>query len=87
MDAFIYINGRLPCGLDEIEDALDDALGDHGEVSGTGTGEVGSNIDVTIEDDEMEPAAALAILRSALSRFSLPQSTTIVIGEDRFGLS
>ena len=87
MDAFIYIKGRLPCGLDEIEDALDDALDGQGEVSGTGTGEVGSNIDVTIDDEEVEAAAVVALLRSALSRFSLPESTTSVIGNDRFSLS
>jgi hypothetical protein len=43
MDAFIYTSERLPCGIDELEDALDTALGGRGEITGTGTGGVTSD--------------------------------------------
>ncbi|GLO63608.1 hypothetical protein MACH09_41160 [Vibrio sp. MACH09] len=50
MDVFIYFSERLSVGIDVIEDTLDEALDGIGEVTGTGTGEKGSNIDVEVED-------------------------------------
>jgi len=50
MDVFIYFNGQIRAGLDEQEDALDAALGGQGEVTGSDTGEIGSNIDIFVKD-------------------------------------
>jgi hypothetical protein len=87
MDAFIYFEGLLLVGLDQLEQALDDALGDFGEVSGTGTGEVGSNIDVTIEKEELTKDEILTLIRNALSHFQIPKMSKIVINGDEYSLT
>jgi hypothetical protein len=79
MDVFIYVVGRLPCGIDELEEALDSALGDKGEVTGSGTGETGSNIDVFIRDDAMSEEQTLLLIRRALADYGLPDTTRVVI--------
>jgi hypothetical protein len=87
MDVFLYFTERLPCGLDELEDALDAALSNVGEVSGTGTGESGSNIDITIEDEDITKGQVAALIRSALSKYSLPSSSQMVIDDEEFSVS
>jgi hypothetical protein len=49
---FIYGTARLPCALDEIEDELQDRVQPFAEVTGTGTGESGWNIDLELETME-----------------------------------
>ncbi len=49
---FIYGTARLPCGLDEIEDQLQESVQPFAEVTGTGTGEAGWNIDLELETAE-----------------------------------
>ena len=79
MDAFIYMNERLPCGMDELEDALESALGDRGEVTGSGTGRTGSNIDVFLRDNAVSEEQALLLIRRALANYGLPGTTRVVI--------
>ena len=79
MDIFLYMTGRLPCGIDELEDALDSALGDQGEVTGTGTGQAGSNIDIFIEEGGLSKEQALLLIRQALADYGLSSATKIVI--------
>jgi hypothetical protein len=78
MDAFVYIRGTLPRGLDEIEDAIGEALGDAGEVTGSGTGTKGSNFDIEVVDEGLDAAAIVALLRTALTKFQLPPSVIVV---------
>jgi len=66
MDLFVYTFEPLRHGLDDLEQAIDEALQGRGEVTGTGTGGKGSNIDVEITDQNMTPAHALSLIRSAL---------------------
>ena len=79
MDIFIYFRERLPCGLDEIEDRISDALGDLGEVTGSGAGVAGSNIDVEITDEDTTEDEALKIIRGAVAELKLPASTAVDI--------
>jgi hypothetical protein len=83
MDLFICFYERLNCGLDGIEEALDDALHGKGQVTGTGTGECGSNVDIEITDPSITPDTALRLVREALKRFAVPESTRIQIGGTR----
>lgn len=78
MDIFIYFFERLNIPLDEVEDALDEALGDLGEVTGMGSGESGSNIDLEIAD-ENDSRQVLTIIRSVLGNLSVPDSSIIEI--------
>lgn len=79
MVIFIYTNGRLNSGIDELEDALDSALGERGEVTGTGTGQVGSNIDIFIEEGMISEEQALLLVQQVLVEFGLPSATKIII--------
>lgn len=45
----IHLPGPLDVDRDEIEDALEEALGADGEVVGAGAGERGSNLDVEVQ--------------------------------------
>jgi hypothetical protein len=86
VDVFIYFNERLPVGLDELEDALDAALGDIGEVTGTGVGESGSNLDLFLNDIDMTDDEIVGLIKRTLSAYKIPKSSEIVIGEKRFSL-
>lgn len=77
MMVFLYFRERLPCGLDEIEDRLDEALDGRGEVTGSGSGTGGSNIDITIFRDELGQAEVLGIIRRALSGLDIPPSSVV----------
>jgi hypothetical protein len=87
MDAFIYFSRPTDYGLDQIEDALDVALSGVGEVTGSGTGKEGSNIDIYIENGTLDKMAVLALLRTALQRFGMPESTKVTIDDEKFFLS
>lgn len=85
MDIFIYFQPNSELALDEVEDEIEEALGDDGEVTGTGTGETGSNIDVEILGDGDE-AKYLELIRTALRRLNAPESTVIQTESGRYGL-
>lgn len=77
MDVFIYFYERLDVGLDELEDALDRGLSGHGEVTGGGIGESGSNIDIEIGSSAMNEKEAVDLIRRTLADFDLPSSSRI----------
>jgi hypothetical protein len=79
MDAFISTFEQLPCGIGELEDALDKAFGGRGEVTGTGTGPAGCNSDVFIEDGAMSEEQALLLIRRVLADHGPPGMTRVVI--------
>jgi hypothetical protein len=84
MDMFIYFSEPLGCGLDEIEDALDGALDGIGEVTGSGVGKSGSNLDIRIKSAKVSQEEALGLIRDALSPFNLPKSSRITIGNKQY---
>jgi len=81
---FVYWSSRLT-GLarDDVEEAVEEALGDAGMVTGAGSGRTGSNIDADVYGDHEE---ALAKVRLALSPLSMPEDTVIVMGGKRHPL-
>ena len=84
MDVFVYFYEPLPCGVDEIEDALDKALRDAGEVTGSGVGAKGSNVDIFISDESLPVARVVDLVRQALLPIHLPESSRIVVGGRKF---
>jgi hypothetical protein len=69
MEVFIYLQGRLGANLDEFEDELEVLFAPYGgEVTGTGTGVVGCNFDLTLSQP-IEPTAALDLLKQCFARF------------------
>jgi hypothetical protein len=87
MDAFIYLPpGSAVSGLDQIEDLLDGALGESGEVTGSGSGVRGINFDVEIWDDALTPERVVALIRQALATMALPASGKVVINEEEYPL-
>lgn len=86
MDVFIYFLERLPVGLDVLEDALDAALADNGEVTGTGAGQTGSNIDLHVTDKNLTAEDVVRLIRRNLSVYGVPKSSRIVIGDNEFSV-
>jgi hypothetical protein len=70
VDVFIYFPPNLDVEKDEIEDALDEAIGDLGEVSGGGIVQKGMNIDLDVEDDA-DPEEIADLIRGALARLKV----------------
>lgn len=77
---------RLPCGIDELEDALETALGDRGEVVGTGIGLAGSNFDLFIRDGAMSDEQTLLLIRRVLPDHGLTGMTSVVIDGRKYTL-
>lgn len=82
MDVYIYFPSPLGTTRDVIEEALDEALEGVGEVSGGGSGAVGSNVDIEIF--EGDPRDYLDRLREVLRHSEVPHDTYITIGGERF---
>jgi hypothetical protein len=73
---YIYSKGELENGRDEIEDGIEELLGDIVEVSGGGSGAFGWNVDVEL----LEPTKlefALAQIRSFLAEMKVSSDTHI----------
>jgi len=81
MDVFIYTYEPLPCGLDEVEDALEAALGDRGRVTGGGTGisDARSNFDLLIKDGVLSEEQVLSLVRQVVLDLDLPKGTMVDI--------
>jgi hypothetical protein len=79
VDVFIYFFELLDFGLDEIEETLEKVLQNKGEVTGSGTGSSGSNIDIEVFDTDFNPEMLLKLIRKALQDFRIPESTRIKI--------
>ncbi len=82
MDIFIYFYSQLEIPRDKIEEAIDDCLGGRGEVTGGGSGNTGSNIDIEIyNDDDTE---AVEEVKMVLKSMKVPTDTTLVIEGERY---
>ena len=83
MQMFIYFYSKLGTPRDEIEDLLQEYLGQSGEVTGGGAGQTGSNIDLEIfEDDNDHLQGVRAVLRQA----AVPADTVIVVEGKRYAI-
>jgi hypothetical protein len=80
MDVFIYFPPNLDVEKDVIEDALDEAIGDLGEVSGGGLGQQGMSIDLDVEDDA-DPQELADLLRCALASLKVPWTRMDINGK------
>jgi hypothetical protein len=72
----VYFHSPLNIDRDDIEEALEEYLGDRGEIVGAGSGASGSNIDVEIEGDaipHLEP------IKRILRKLKVPADSQIVI--------
>jgi hypothetical protein len=80
MDVFIYFAPDIDVEKDVIEDALDDAIGELGEVTGGGSGEKGMNIDLDVEDDA-DPGELVDLIRGALKSLGVTPSKIVIDGK------
>ena len=67
-----------------VEDAIDEALGSDGDVTGAGTGENGSNLDLFVEDDALADDKVVGLIQDALRPFTIPDNSEIVIGTKEY---
>lgn len=84
MEIFVYFGVGLDVPRDEIEEAIDEVLASRGEVTGGGSGNSGTNIDIEIFDNN--DIAAVQDVKNALRNLDLPSDTTIVIDSVRSNL-
>ena len=79
---FIYFfSKRENIDSDDVEDAINDVLGEKGEVTGAGSGASGSNLDVQVYGN---PLDFLDMMRSVLRELEVPVDTVVAIGEEDF---
>ena len=81
MDVFIYFPPNLGLARDQIEDALEEALAEVAEVTGGGTGNAGSNVDLVF-DDRVPTEKALDIIRTALKTLRIPTAKIVMNGRE-----
>lgn len=81
MDAFIYLPRNVGIGRDVIEDELEGALGEVGEVTGGGSGVSGSNLDLYL-DDQAPLEKVLEIIIAALRRVGVAQAKIVIDGKE-----
>jgi hypothetical protein len=72
----LFRPGMYPADRHAIEDELEEALGDLGEISGGGTAVDLSECDIAVEVTDLE--AGLRVLREVLRRLEVPESTVIL---------
>ena len=82
MNIFIYFPKNSKVKRDVLEDAIDDILDGSGEITGGGTGNEGSNIDIEIF--EGDPANYKEELINLLREYNCPAQTYIVIDNQKF---
>ena len=81
VEVYIYFVLNDEVLIDELEDNIDELLGCNGEVTGSGMGIKGGNIDIEIYDKNF-----LDILVKELHSLKLPKDTYLVIDGKRKNL-
>lgn len=81
MDIFIYFGFDEDIDIDDLEESIDEILGDEGEVTGRGMGISGGNIDVELFDESI-----LEDFLKALQDLEFPQDTYYVINGEKNNL-
>ncbi|MFD4598976.1 hypothetical protein ACFWPQ_13185 [Streptomyces sp. NPDC058464] len=76
----IWFDGPIPVDRDDVEDALNEALDGMGEVTGAGTGESGSNLDVEVEESA-EKDIVLSRIFTVMSELEIGDSVRIRPGD------
>jgi len=79
MDVFVYFAPNLDVSKDEIEDALDEAIGELGEVTGGGISNAGMTIDLDVEDD-VAPKKIADLITGALKDLGLSAEKIVIQG-------
>ncbi len=74
--AIIFRPGMLPADRHAIEDELEEALGELGEITGGGTAVDLSECDISLDVIDLEKG--LQLLRKVLTRLKVAKSTVIV---------
>jgi hypothetical protein len=71
---YIYVHGRLGANLDEVEDDLEELFANYGgEVTGTGSGQMGCNFDLEVSSP-VSTDRILELLRHCFRRYPIQGS-------------
>jgi hypothetical protein len=85
----VFINAAPGFGRprDEVEDAIEEFLGQRGVVTGGGAGELGANIDIEIHGDDIDSGMLVEGLRALLISLSVPANTEIVFNGKSYSVA
>lgn len=81
MEMFIYFPPQLGIPRDEIEDLLEEHLGQNGEVTGSGAGQTGSNLDLEIFGNAHDHVERI---KGLLRQAGVPAGTVIVVEDQQY---
>lgn len=85
MEIYIYFIPNQETEIDELEDEIEELLDEKGEVTGSGIGSMGANIDIEIYDDEMNRFSINEFL-IGLRKLNFPDGTYYVCDGERHNL-
>ena len=81
MDIFIYFKLNRDIDIDDLEESIEEILGDEGEVTGSGMGISGGNLDIELWDETI-----LEDFLKKLRELEFPQDTYYVINDKKTNL-
>ena len=79
MDIYINFIETTGYGLDELEDIFDKAFDRIGEVTGSGSGKDGSNIDIQLYKNSLDHGLILEKIRETLNSINCHKNVEITI--------
>lgn len=85
MDIFVHFSPQLNISLDVMEDAIEEYLGDKGEVTGSGIGNRGANVDIEVFGEE-DDFTILNGIKKVLQDLGVPQDTVLTVNGQPQGL-
>jgi hypothetical protein len=80
MYLFVHIVGTIQVSLGELEDAVEESLRAAGEVTGSGTGDSGSNIDIEFDEALVSAGNALDLVLDVLRSHGIDNGVSVRVG-------
>jgi hypothetical protein len=81
VDVFVYFPPDLEIEREDIEEAIEAAFGEVAQVTGGGSGQKGSNVDLLV-DDKVPVEKVLDLVRSSLTSVGVRKAKIVINGRE-----